>query len=141
MKRLQSTLLAAVVVATAVSCGGHKRMATPAAGAIIRLTDSLLEHGGVDTLHFGRLHEGEIAVKHVALQNDSKETTIVVGDEVSCGCVSADYDRRPIAAGGCSDLAVTFDSRGEFGWQMKLLTLRLGRNAVPLRIFVEAEVE
>lgn len=130
----------ALLCTAAVSCAG-KRTAEAPAGQVIVLTDSTLASGGADTVRFGRLHEGETALRLLSLRNDGTEPTVVVGHETTCGCVALEYERRPVKPGESLPVRMTFDSRGEYGWQMKLLTLRLGAKALPLRIYVEAEVE
>ncbi|EKC75778.1 hypothetical protein LEA_05027, partial [human gut metagenome] len=35
---------------------------------------------------------------------------------------------------------MTFDSRGEYGWQLKTVDLQIAGAAKPLRLFVEADV-
>ena len=140
MKHITILLVAAALCAAAVSCAGRGGE-TKAAGQVIRLTDELLRSGGSDTLRFGRLYEGETAVRRITLYNETQEPTVIVTHEASCGCVTLDYERRPIMPGESADAEFTFDSRGEAGWQMKLITLRLGATGTPLKIYVEAEVE
>ena len=50
---------------------------------------------------------------------------------------------RPTApeAGRGIPFSVRFDSRGEHGWQMKLLKLYASGSEEPLRIYVEADVD
>lgn len=133
---------ASAVAAAMLCCGcGGAKSSAPAAGRTVELTDAFFVRGSSDTLNFGRLHEGEIAVRSITLHNASAEPTVIVTHEVSCGCVTLDYERRPILPDASATVDFTFDSRGERGWQMKLVTLRFGEKAVPLRIFVEAEVE
>ena len=134
--------LVAILMAATISwaCGGQKA-ATAAAGQVIELTDAMLDRGGVDTLRFGRLHEGEIALRSIVVRNGTEQPAVIVTHERSCGCVDAEYERRPIMPGEESKVEFSFDSRGEYGWQMKLITLRLGGRGVPLKIYIEAEVE
>lgn len=132
--------LCAVLCTAAVACGGNRTTGAPA-GQVIVLTDATLAAGGADTVRFGRLREGETALRQLSLRNDGSEPTVVVGHETTCGCVALEYERRPVKPGESLPVRMTFDSRGEYGWQMKLLTLRLGAKALPLKIYVEAEVE
>ena len=134
--------LAAISMAASVlwACGGRKA-ATCVSGQVIELTGEMLDRGGVDTLRFGRLHDGEMAVRSITLRNGTSEPAVIVTHERSCGCVDAEYERRPIMPGEESNVEFTFDSRGEYGWQMKLITLRMGGRGVPLKIYIEAEVE
>jgi len=133
---------AAIILAamTLAACGGGPAAALHS-GRVVALGDSLQRAGGADTLRFGRLSEGETAVQRLSLRNDADRPMVVVGHETTCGCVTVEYDRRPVMPGESLPVTFTFDSRGEYGWQMKPVTLRLGSGAVPFRIYVEAEVE
>ena len=132
---------AAIVLLLFCSCGGRTEKPAATAGQVIELTDAMMRAGGVDTVRFGRLNEGEIAVRSVTLHNAASQPAVIVTHERSCGCVGVEYERRPIMPGEESKVDFTFDSRGEYGWQLKLITLRIGAAAVPLKIYVEAEVE
>lgn len=106
----------------------------------IAITDSLLKHGGSDTLRFGRLHRGERAVKRFVLRNETATPVVVIRHETTCNCTSFEYARRPILPDSLSTVTCTFDSSGESGWQFKLVKLRLSGADEPLRLFIEAEV-
>ncbi len=133
-------LLLALLAALGAACGSqparhdHK-------GLTITITDQTFDTGGSDTLRFGRLHSGEIAVQQVWLRNESSRPAAIVACERSCGCTSLEYDMQPIAPGGELQAEAVFDSRGEQGWQFRQLTLTLAGGRQPLRIFFEAEVE
>lgn len=135
--------LAAIVTAAilSISCGNAKEKPSVQVGQIIEIDDAMVQRGGADTIHFGRLNEGEIAVRSITLINNTQQPTVIVNHERSCGCVNVEYERRPIMPKGESKVDFTFDSRGEYGWQMKIITLRLGAAGVPLKIYIEAEVE
>ena len=144
MKNLPSYFipLLAVTVILLCACGGPKtKSGATTAGQIIEITDEMMQQGGTDTVRFGRLNEGEIAVRSVTFRNATETPTVIASHERSCGCIDVEYERRPIMAGEESKAEFTFDSRGEDGWQMKLITLRLGSAGVPLKIYIEAEVE
>ena len=68
-------------------------------------------------------------------------TWVVARYEVSCECVTPEFDRRPLKPGEEIPFSVRFDSRGEHGWQMKLLKLYASGSEEPLRIYVEADVD
>lgn len=52
-----------------------------------------------------------------------------------------EFDRRPLKPGEEIPFSVRFDSRGEHGWQMKLLKLYASGSEEPLRIYIEAVVD
>lgn len=113
----------------------------PFRGRIIAVSDSVLMHGSTDTLRFGRLGSGEIAVLRFQLENASAKPLVILSTQRSCGCISLDHDAQPIAPGQARTLEMTFDSRGEYGWQLKRMDLILAGARKPLRIFVEADIE
>ena len=114
---------------------------TPHKGLIITLTDSMLVHGGTDTIRFGRLGSGEIAVLRFRLENATAKPIVLLSTQRSCGCISLSHDAQPIAPAQSRSLEMTFDSRGEFGWQLKRMDLFFAGAARPLRLFVEADIE
>ncbi len=141
MNVLRGVLLLAAAGMTACSGGGGRRADLPFGGRSIVLTDSMLACGGVDTIRFGRLHEGVLARRQVELRNDTQRPLVIRQWEASCGCVTTEYENQPLAPGTSRRMAVLFDARGEWGWQMKLLTLRFAGCEAPLKLYIEAEVE
>ena len=115
------------LAALAVGCGTSPR-AVERKGRIISLTDSILTTGGTDTVRFGRLGSGEIAVAVASYRR-------------SCGCTTLEFDAQPIAPGDARQVTLTFDSRGERGWQLKALDITLAGGQRPLRLFVEADIK
>lgn len=110
-------------------------------GQIISITDSLLTGNGADTIRFGRLSEGEIARKRLSIKNNTTSPQLLLSHKTTCGCVRLDYERKPFAVGETLPLDMEFDLRGEWGWQMKLITLYFGTDSSPYKLYVEAEVE
>ncbi|MDE5706874.1 MAG: DUF1573 domain-containing protein [Alistipes sp.] len=139
MRSIACLLLVALL---APGCTPRKaRLASQAAGPELRLTDSALRCGISDTLRFGRLYEGESGVRRIRLQNASSQTIVLTHHELSCQCVAPVYERRPLRPDNSMPLEVRFDTRGERGWQMKLLKLYTSESQQPIRLFIEAEVE
>lgn len=133
-------LLILALAAQLASCGGSTRP-TAHKGRIINLTDSIFNTGGADTIRFGRLHSGEIAVLQLSLTNQTTQPIAVIDYERSCGCTIFEFDTRPITPQGAQQVTLTFDSRGSWGWQLKTLDIRFAGKRHPLRLFIEAEVE
>lgn len=144
MRSIRKYLFAAV--AAGLLCGllpacGNRTPSTERKGPIIILTDSTLTAGGTDTVRFGRMHSGEIAVQRLWIENRTARPTAIVSYETSCGCTSLEFDPQPIRSGEAQRVSLTFDARGEYGWQLKALDIALAGADRPLRIFVEAEIE
>lgn len=139
--RLCFTLTVLIAAAGLFTDCGRRRPMAEHKGRIIPLTDTILDTGGTDTVRFGRLHSGEIAVLRLWLANRTERPLAVISYGRSCGCTTLDYDSEPITPGGMRQVSLTFDSRGERGWQLKTLDLHFTDGRRPLRLFVEAEIE
>lgn len=130
----------------AVSCGGRSGVgaadgAAPAGARVVALSDSLLAAGGCDTVRLGRMRPGEVVVKRLWIENRTEHPVVPASYTRSCGCTTLDYSAEPIAPGCARELTLTFDSRGERGWQLKLVELRFAGAARNLRLLVEADVD
>lgn len=140
----QSVTLLMTLLCT--SCGGNggkasqpaSSAATPA-GQVIALTDSVCRG---DTVRFGLMHSGEIAVKPLLLHNRTERPIVLTGTTQNCGCVSLEYDPQPIKADERRAARLIFDARGiASGWQFKSIDLHKAGEAQPTRIYVDVEVE
>ena len=143
-----ATALLLLLLLTAVACTSRARQRplrqpidTLEKGRIIRLTDPILASGGPDTVRFGHLHSGEIAVLHLWLANQTEHPILLSDYRRSCGCTTLEFDNQPIRPGEAQRLSLTFDSRGEWGWQLKTIDLFVTGSERPLRLIVEAEVD
>lgn len=134
-------IVAFMLAALMLTGCGQPRTTTQRKGRIINLTDTILNTGGSDTVRFGRLRSGEIAELHLWLANESGRTAVISSYERSCGCTSLSFDSEPIMPGEAQRIGLTFDSRGERGWQFKTLDIRFAGSQRSLRLFIEAEVE
>lgn len=134
-------LLSALIM----SCSPRKVSPEQGASFVVQnelvITDSLLRCGGSDTLRLGRMGSGEQLSTWLTLTNKTSNPAVVLGHELTCGCIKLSYDNKPIVPNTSMKINVDFDSRGLFGWQMKLFRLRLHGAQSPIEIFVEAEVE
>ena len=133
--------LVILVPALLTAACGTRPQTTERKGRIIALTDSILTTGGTDTVRFGRLGSGEIAVLRLWLANDASRPVAVASYRRSCGCTTLEFDAQPIAPGDARQVTLTFDSRGERGWQLKALDITLAGGQRPLRLFVEADIK
>lgn len=137
-------LRALLVAATALlaACGHRPRHAAPVRipDRIVLLADTIDSTRSADTLRFGRLGSGEIAVARFALHNATPRPLRIVAVERSCGCLTLECDDRPIRPDERRPVALAFDTRGEWGWQFKLVEIAFDGLPHPARIYVEAEV-
>ena len=133
--------LAILVPALLTAACGTRPQTTERKGRIIALTDSILTAGSTDTVRFGRLGSGEIAQLRIWLANDASHPVAVASYRRSCGCTSLEFASHPIAPGDARQVTLTFDPRGEWGWQLKTLDISLAGAQQPLRLLVEADIK
>lgn len=143
--------LPVVLLLTASACISHTtqqtgdrpiaELANSRKGLIIHVTDEMIESGGSDTIRFGRLHSGEIALLSLWLANETEHPIVLSDYRRSCGCTTLDFTAQPISPNRARQLPLTFDSRGEWGWQLKTIDLLFDGSKHSLRLFIEAEVE
>lgn len=134
------TCLFLLLAASLAACGARQAK-TEHKGQIITLTDTIFDTGGTDTVRFGRLHSGEIARLRLWLANETAKPVVIAKYDRNCGCTTLEYDNQPINAGDAQQVTLTFDARGEWGWQLKTLDVSFAGARRPLRLFIEAEVE
>ena len=93
LRRLLPAAAALLLAALLAACGHASRPAAVAAtGRIIPVSDTIDGAENADTLRFGRLGSGEIAVMRFVLHNVARRPLRIVSYERSCGCLSLDYD-------------------------------------------------
>ena len=122
-----------LLLAASLAACGARQVKTERKGRIITLTDKILDTG--------RLHSGEIAQLRLWLANETSGPVVIAKYGRSCGCTTLEYDNQPINAGDAQQVTLTFDARGEWGWQLKTLDVSFAGARSPLRLFIEAEVE
>lgn len=85
---------------------------------------------------FGELKEGEMITHAFKFSNSGGSDLIISDVKASCGCTASDFPREPIKPGGSGIIKLTFDSRGQIGYQNKTATIETNAstNRVYLRI-------
>lgn len=134
-------LLTAVIAGLAACKPRTAARQTPRSGRIIALTDSVLRNGGSDTIRFGHLGSGEIALSRFRIENRTEKPVVVTSYRTSCGCTSLEFDKQPLPPGGTLPVEITFDSRGEHGWQLKSVELLIAGAPRTFRLLVEADID
>ena len=107
----------------------------------LKISPELLAEGVADTIKFGRMRSGEIIPKSLKIENESDKAMVLLRHVTSCGCVTVEYERKPISPKQSSVINFTYDSRGQQGWQMKLMEFYFADSATPMKIYFDAEVE
>lgn len=139
-------MLRLLIITGLLSVAGCQQQRKPAptgsfSGQIIAISDTIPDAGGTDTVRFGRMRSGEIAVKPLLLHNRTQRPLAISAYARSCGCTTLEYENQPLMPGDKRPVSLTFDSRGERGWQLKTMEISFAGRQRPLKLYVEAEVE
>ncbi len=135
-------IIPAIIVFFAVACGGPQ--ATKTAGgtnAVFDISPEVLLARADTTVDIGKLHAGEIVQYDAWLRNTGTNPLVIIEVETSCGCTSAEYERKPIQPGEKGHFSFRFDSRGMWGMQMKSIEIRTSAGHQAYRLFIQAQVE
>jgi hypothetical protein len=145
--KIAITIMAAAAALVCHSCSNApkskaEQAKVPAPNAqTIKISPEILSKGICDTLRFGVMRQGEQVIKDLLLENTSETPMVLLRHVTSCGCVNIEYKRKPITPKQSSTIHFTYDSRGQAGWQMKLLEFYFADSGTPLKLYIEAEVE
>lgn len=87
----------------------------PLEGAAITFEESSFD--------FGDIKQGD-KVEHIfTFENSGTEPLIITHVQTTCGCTASEWSHEPILPGKKSTLKVTFDSKGKFGRQNKVISI------------------
>lgn len=139
MPRIFATVFATAAALLAVSCADSGRQRLPA-GTIFNINDSTMLHGAADTLLLGHMYQGEVVQKDFYIRNSTEEPIVILGCEISCGCTQMIYDDAPIAPGEYRKVTCRFDSAGEYGWSLTVVSFNLSGTDKRHRLLVDSEV-
>lgn len=126
---------------TAQQTGGGDKTSAAVPSRIIELSDSLLQTGAVnDTIDLGRMYEGEVIRRDLAIRNEGKAPFLLLEVRTSCGCTQVDFYKQPIQPDELVPFSFEFDSRGFNGYQLKHITIRTSLGSQPYTLVVTGEV-
>lgn len=141
MRRLPTAIAIVFAAISILACGCTSPAEKKYAGKSIAITDSVLVHGGADTLRLGSMFRREVVQKSFRLVNATEKTVVLLGYDTTCGCTQLLYDRKVLKPHEYCDMTCRYDSAGEYGWTMTVVSLRMAGTDETFDIFVECEVK
>ncbi len=143
---MRGVLFALIVMAsTACGSGGTIDRSTKNKSATVASKLSVTipqdDKATPDTVHLGRMKEGEIIKSAFDIQNTTQEPLVIVSIRVDCGCARATFDTAPIMAGENRRVDFTFNSAGRPGMQIKYFDVQFAGGEHNTRVYLDAEVE
>lgn len=141
MRKERIPFLVTLLLLCAACGGGGSRSKSEHIGQNIVISDAIFRSGGTDTVRFGSMRTGEIAVKPLVLHNTLEQPIVITECTHSCGCTTLEFQNQPFNPDEKRPAQLIFDARGLSGWQFKLMEVRFAGCTKPLKIYIEAEVE
>lgn len=94
------------------------------------------------TFYFGTVKEDEGPLEHTfTIQNTGNAPLIIVSCDGSCGCISADWTRQPIAPGETGTIHLYYNPQGVNGMVVKTLNVISNARNSLFQLYVKGEVK
>ena len=93
------------------------------------------------THDFGKVQAGSVVHTTFEFKNDGDKPLIITDVQVTCGCTTPEYPRKPINPGESAEIKVGFDSNGKSGNFYKAITLMSNSPNSPTRIFIKGTIQ
>ena len=95
-----------------------------------------------DIHDFGILKSGEVVVFNFIFINTGENNFVIKKLDTGCGCLKANYPKKPVKPGEQGKIEVEFDSSGLFGKQFKSIEIDANTKELKhLAIFAEVQNE
>ena len=124
-----------------LSCRQKQTAVRSSGGMIFCVADTVTLGELPDTVHLGRMREGERIVKEFRVRNSGSVPMVVGKVDSDCGCIFSEYDRQPVAPGEEKILSVSFDSGGYRGYILKKVNIVTTVRPQPLTFYMDAYIE
>lgn len=135
-------LLSLTAVSVSMEACRPKQTAVRSSGGMVFCVADTVTLGELpDTVHLGRMREGERIVKEFRVRNSGSVPMVVGKVDSDCGCIFSEYDRQPVAPGGEVALSVSFDSGGYRGYILKKVDVMTTLRPQPLTFYMDAYIE
>jgi len=89
---------------------------------------------------FADAKEGEQLSHAFKFTNTGNEPLIISDYQVACSCTKAIYSKAPILPGQSSEIIITFDTKGKYGYQDRVVKLYSNANKNPVKLRIKVFV-
>ncbi len=77
----------------------------------------------IGKIDLGTLSEGERVESSFTIVNEMEIPLVIQNLKGSCGCITPEYSRKPIAVGDSQTITFYYDSKGKKGKQINIITI------------------
>lgn len=96
---------------------------------------------GKTTFMFADVIEGEQLSHSFEFTNTGNEPLIISDYKVACSCTKAAFSKEPILPGQKSEIKITFDTMGKYGFQDRVVKVYSNANKSPVKLRIKVYVE
>jgi hypothetical protein len=144
LSRMNSGLVAVLIIWTLSGCGGQNGSQEPA--------ENLQEQSGQGSVSepvmlftalehdFGTIIEGEQVLCYFDYVNDGGTELVITSVEASCGCTTPGWSSEPLKPGETESLELIFDTSGRSGVQRKVVTVNSNASNQAVKLTIRANV-
>jgi len=90
--------------------------------------------------NFGQLKAGEVVSFTFVFKNEGTKPLIITHVDSGCGCTEVKIPNKNIGPGQEGQIEVIYDSAGEVGKQLKIITLFSNADEPEKRIYIKANI-
>ncbi len=95
---------------------------------------------GKTSFMFADVREGEQLSHTFIFTNIGNEPLVISDYKVACSCTKAIFSKAPILPGQESEITITFDSKGKFGFQDRIIKVYSNATKNPIKLRVKVYV-
>lgn len=90
--------------------------------------------------NFGSLKAGEIVSYTFTFKNEGTKTLTITDVDSGCGCTEVKIDNKTIGPGKEGSIEVIYNTAGEVGRQLKVITLFSNAESPQKQLFIKANI-
>lgn len=107
----------------------------------IVLSDSTITVGVSDTIDLGSMGSGEIIEKNIEILNSGDKPLVLNSMRTNCGCITTEYDAKPLLVGERRTVLLRYNSGGQSGFQFKKLNINTSVSDKNYCVYVTTDVK
>ncbi len=131
----------AALLAILAACAPAPEGGGPSTEKTFPIDRASMDAGVKDTVDLGALRTGAIAEYSVYLKNSDDQAFIILDVSTDCGCTRLEYDKKPVSPGDSVRIGLHYHSAGQFGRQMKKISVLTTLSGLPKELVLTARVE
>jgi len=90
---------------------------------------------------FADVEEGKQLSHTFEFTNSGNEPLIISEYKVACSCTKAVYSKAPILPGEKSEITITFDTKGKYGFQDRIVRVYSNAKKNPIKLRIKVVVQ